>query len=101
MMVGHKKPKVKEEFKHGLRYVLVPIWTKLSEGMECYSTRRGLTSRSMRISCPEATGSWRGGRTRTAGRPLTVNVDFGGFVSSVLNENVGTATLQDGTKVEF
>ena len=24
MMVGHKKPKVKEELKHGLGYVLVP-----------------------------------------------------------------------------
>ncbi len=39
MMVKHEKPTVKEEFKHGLQYVLVPTRTKLSEGVECYSAR--------------------------------------------------------------
>ena len=39
MMVKHERPKIKDEFKHGLQYVLVPTRTKLSEGKECYSAR--------------------------------------------------------------
>ena len=39
MMVRHEKPQVKEEFKHGLKFLLVPTRTKLSDGMECYSAR--------------------------------------------------------------
>ena len=39
MKVRHEKPKIKEELKHGLKYVLVQTRTKLSEGMACYSAR--------------------------------------------------------------